>query len=119
MHVDVVVEMPARSGNKYEIDTRTGTLRLDRHLLAAARCPLDYGHIAGTRGEDGDPMDALVALEEPAVPGCHVASRPVAVLWIRVHGRREPKVLCTPDFDATAAWSDLEEVPRRLLREIG
>jgi inorganic pyrophosphatase len=119
MDVDVVVEMPARSGNKYEIDTRTGILRLDRHLLTAARCPLDYGHVAGTRGEDGDPVDALVALDEPSVPGCHVAARPVAVLWIHAHGRREPKILCAPDFDSTAAWCDLGEVPARLLREIG
>jgi inorganic pyrophosphatase len=119
MRVEMVVEMPARSGNKYEVDSSTGTLHLDRHLVTAARCPLDYGHVAGTRGEDGDPIDALLALDEPAVPGCHVAARPVAVLWIRKRGGREPKILCVPDFDAAATWRDLGEVPQRLLREIG
>ena len=69
---DVVIEIPAGSRNKYEIDHETGRIRLDRMLFTSTRYPWDYGFVEHTLGQDGDPLDALVMLDEPTFPGCLV-----------------------------------------------
>ncbi|HWD24515.1 MAG TPA: inorganic diphosphatase, partial [Acidimicrobiales bacterium] len=79
MEFDVVVEIPTGQRNKYEVDHQTGRIRLDRTLFTAMCYPADYGYIEGTLGEDGDPLDALVLVEEPTFPGCLIACRAVAV----------------------------------------
>ena len=70
MEFDVTIEIPKGNRNKYEIDHETGRIRLDRMLFTSTRYPDDYGFIDDTLGEDGDPLDALVLLEEPTFPGC-------------------------------------------------
>jgi len=70
VEVEVFVEIPQGSRNKYEVDHETGRIRLDRMLFTSTRYPLDYGFIPETLGEDGDPLDAMVMLEEPTFPGC-------------------------------------------------
>jgi inorganic pyrophosphatase len=82
MEVDVIVEIPQGSRNKYEMDHVTGRIRLDRMLFTSTRYPLDYGFIPDTLAEDGDPLDAMVMLDEPTFPGCLVAARPVGVFWM-------------------------------------
>ncbi|MDH4076243.1 MAG: inorganic diphosphatase, partial [Acidimicrobiia bacterium] len=67
--IEVVVEIPKGSRNKYEIDHDTGALWLDRHLFTATTYPADYGFVPHTLAEDGDPLDVLVLLDEPTVPG--------------------------------------------------
>ena len=62
--------------NKYEVDHETGRIRLDRLLFTSTRYPADYGYVEDSLGEDGDPLDALVLLEEPTFPGCLVARPP-------------------------------------------
>ena len=68
MQIDVIIEIPQGSRNKYEMDAGSGRIRLDRMLFISTRFPADYGLIAGTLAEDGDPLDALVLLGEPAFP---------------------------------------------------
>ncbi len=68
MELDVIIEIPQGSRNKYEMDAGSGRIRLDRMLFTSTRFPADYGLIAGTLAEDGDPLDALVLLGEPAFP---------------------------------------------------
>ena len=72
MDIEVVVEIPGGSRNKYGMDHATGQIRLDRMLFTSTRYPLDYGFIPDTLAEDGDPLDALVMLDEPTFPGCLV-----------------------------------------------
>ena len=67
---DVVIEIPAGSRNKYEVDHHSGKIRLDRRLFTATSYPHDYGFIDDTLGQDGDPLDAMVLLDEPTFPGC-------------------------------------------------
>ena len=69
MEFDVFIEIPRGTRNKYEMDHETGRLRLDRMLFTATRYPSDYGFIEGTLGGDGDPLDALVLLDEATFPG--------------------------------------------------
>src|SRR3712207_9453870 len=66
---DVTVEIPKGQRNKYELDHATGRIRLDRMLFTSTRYPADYGYIENTLGQDGEPLDALVLLEEPTSPG--------------------------------------------------
>ena len=73
--VEVIVEIPKGSRNKYEIDHDSGELWLDRHLFTATTYPADYGFVPDTLAEDGDPLDVLVLLDEPTVPGCHIWAR--------------------------------------------
>jgi inorganic pyrophosphatase len=109
MRIEVVVEIPKGSRNKYEIDHETGEVWLDRHLFTAMAYPADYGYIAGTLGGDGDPLDALVLLDEPTFPGCHVWARPIGVFWMHDDKGEDAKVLCVLDEDPR--WSDVQDLP--------
>ena len=114
--VEVVVEIPQGSRNKYEMDHATGRIRLDRMLFTSTRYPLDYGFIPDTLAEDGDPLDALVMLDEPTFPGCLVLARPVAVFWMTDEHGPDAKVLTVPARDPRYAnMRDLGDVPRHLI----
>jgi inorganic pyrophosphatase len=120
MDVDVIVETPMGSRNKYEMDPKTGRIRLDRMLFTSTRYPLDYGFIPGTLAEDGDPLDALVWLEEPTFPGCLVRVRPIAVFWMTDEHGPDAKVLTVPAQDPRmSGFRDLGDVPAHLTAEIG
>lgn len=116
---EVVVEIPQGSRNKYEIDHDSGEIWLDRHLFAATVYPAEYGFFPHTLAEDGDPLDALVLLEDPTFPGCHIRARPVAVLEMADEAGRDLKVLCVPAGDPR--WEhicDLGDVDEFLLAEV-
>jgi inorganic pyrophosphatase len=117
---DVIVEIPKGSRNKYEFDHRLGRIRLDRMLFTSTSYPADYGFVPETLAEDGDPIDALVLLDEPTFPGCQVHARVIAVFWMRDEHGPDAKLLCVPAEDRRFAHvKDLEDVPRYQLNEIG
>ena len=99
MEFDVLVEIPMGQRNKYELDHKTGRIRLDRMLFTSTRYPHDYGFIEETLGEDGDPLDALVILEEPTFPGCLIRCRPIGMFHMRDEAGGDDKVLCVPATD--------------------
>jgi inorganic pyrophosphatase len=81
--------------------------------------PADYGFIPGTLSEDGDPLDALVLIDEPAVPGCIVRVKPLGLLLLSDEHGKDPKVISTlPEIARHSKWSDLSDVTPRLLEEI-
>jgi inorganic pyrophosphatase len=96
---DVTIEIPKGQRNKYEVDHATGRIRLDRMLFTSTRYPHDYGFIDGTLGEDGDPLDALVLLEEPTFPGCLIRCRAIGMFRMRDEAGGDDKVLCIPAGD--------------------
>ena len=117
--VEVIVEIPKGSRNKYEIDHHSGDLWLDRHLFTATSYPADYGFVPNTLAEDEDPLDVLVLLDEPTVPGCHIRARPVGVFWMVDEKGPDAKILAVPAGDPR--WDhigDLADVPTHLLAEI-
>lgn len=119
VRIEVVIEIPRGSRNKYEIDHETGKLWLDRYLYTSMGYPSDYGFIENTLGGDGDPLDALVLLTEPTFPGCHMWARPVGVLNMVDEAGDDAKVLCVPCDDHR--WNhmqDLGDVGQWLLDEI-
>jgi inorganic pyrophosphatase len=116
---EVIVEIPQGSRNKYEIDHDTGAAWLDRHLFQATVYPAEYGFFPETLAEDGDPLDALVLVQDPTFPGCHVRARPVAVLEMEDEKGRDLKVLCLPAGDFRwDTFQDVTDVPVHLLAEI-
>lgn len=117
--IEVVIEIPKGSRNKYEIDHETGEVWLDRHLFTATSYPADYGFVPDTLAEDGDPLDVLVLLDASTLPGCHVRARPLAVFWMEDEAGPDAKVLAVPFGDPR--WEhlqDLSDVPPHLLSEI-
>jgi inorganic pyrophosphatase len=106
--VDVIVEIPKGSRNKYEYDQRVGRIRLDRMLFSSTGYPSDYGFVPDTLAEDGDPIDALVLLDEPTFPGCLVNARVIAVFWMQDEAGPDAKLLCVPATDPR--WTHLQEL---------
>ena len=116
---DVVVEIPRGSRNKYEYDHERDVIRLDRRLFSATVYPADYGFIPDTLGEDGDPLDALILLDDPTFPGCWVSARPVGVFWMDDDKGPDAKIICVAAGDPR--WQDvveIEDVPEMLRAEI-
>jgi inorganic pyrophosphatase len=96
---DVTVEIPKGQRNKYELDHATGRIRLDRMLFTSTRYPADYGYIENTLGMDGDPLDALVLLEEPTFPGCLITCRAIGMFRMTDEAGGDDKVLTVPATD--------------------
>src|SRR6188474_1791605 len=96
---DVLIEIPRGSRNKYEVDHATGRIRLDRTLFTATQYPADYGFIEDTLGEDGDPLDALVLVQEPTFPGCLIRARAIGMFRMTDEKGGDDKVLCVPAND--------------------
>ena len=116
---EVLIEIPKGSRNKYEYDEKRKMLRFDRMLFSSVHYPSDYGFIPNTLGEDGDPLDVLVLVNEPTFPGCLIDARPVGLFVMYDEKGRDDKVLCVPVSDPL--WNhiySLEQVPPHLLDEI-
>lgn len=115
--VEVVVEIPRGSRNKYEWDERAEVFRLDRVLASAVHYNFDYGFISDTRGGDGDHTDALLLIDEPTFPGCRVWARPIGGLAMNDEKGEDFKVLCVAVGDPHQTHvENLDQVrPHRLL----
>ena len=111
MEFDVVIEIPKGTRNKYEMDHETGRIRLDRMLFTSTRYPADYGFVEDTLADDGDPLDALVILEEPTFPGCLIRCRAIGMFRMRDEMGADDKVLCVPATDPRMAHlTDISDV---------
>ena len=112
MEFDVIIEIPKGQRNKYEMDPVSGRIRLDRMLFTSTRYPSDYGFIEETLADDGDPLDALVLLDEPTFPGCVIRCRAIGMYRMRDEMGADDKVLCVPATDPRMAYlQDIEDVP--------
>ena len=94
--INVVVEIPEGSRNKYEYDKALDIFRLDRALHSAIHYPGDYGFAPQTLALDGDPLDVLVLAIEPTFPGCLVAARPIGLLEMVDGDKQDDKILAVP-----------------------
>jgi inorganic pyrophosphatase len=114
-----VIEIPKGSRNKYEVDHDSNSVWLDRTLFTPMGYPTDYGFINNTLGEDGDPLDALLLVEVPTFPGCHVKIRPVACFVMSDEAGRDVKILSVPVKDPRYEHlTDVDTVPKHLLDEV-
>ncbi|HET9117313.1 MAG TPA: inorganic diphosphatase [Pseudonocardiaceae bacterium] len=109
MEFDVTIEIPRGQRNKYEMDHRSGRIRLDRTLFTATQYPADYGFVEDSLGEDGDPLDALVLVQEPTFPGCLIRCRTIGMFRMRDEKGGDDKVLCVPSGDLR--MEQLQDLP--------
>jgi inorganic pyrophosphatase len=117
--VEIVIETPRGSRNKYEHDLEQNVMRLDRRLPGSFAFPADYGYVPETEGSDGEPLDALVLAVEPTYPGVRVTARPIGVVWLRTGDRREAKLVCVPEGEpAYDDVGDISELPKHLRAEV-
>jgi inorganic pyrophosphatase len=117
--VEVLVEIPKGSRNKYEYDKKRKLIKYDRMLFSSVHYPSDYGYIPHTLAEDGDPLDALVLLGEPTFPGCLIEAKPIGLFKMWDEKGVDYKILCVPVNDPQWNWAnDLGDVPEHLLKEI-
>ena len=117
--VHCLVEIPKGSRNKYEWDERLQAIRFDRFLFSSVVYPLDYGMIPYTLAEDGDPLDAMVAVSEPTFPGCVIPVKPIALFKMRDEKGVDDKVVCVPLQDPN--WwgvETLEDLSEQLRHEV-
>jgi inorganic pyrophosphatase len=110
--VEVVIEIPKGSRNKYEMDHEAGRMRLDRMLFTSTRYPSDYGYIEDTLADDGDPLDALVLVEEPTFPGCLITCRVIGMFQMHDEQGADNKILAVPARDPRMEHlRDIRHVP--------
>ncbi len=117
--INVIVEIPAGSRNKYEYDKKLDIFRLDRALHSSIHYPGDYGFAPQTLALDGDPMDILVLVIEPTFSGCLVAARPIGLLEMIDGDKEDDKILAVPlgepEFDEIHNYT---QIFPHLLRKI-
>ena len=119
MDFNVTIEIPKGERNKYELDHETGRIKLDRTLFTATTYPADYGFIDDTLGDDGDPLDALVLLESPPLPGCPIRARAIGMFRMTDEKGGDDKVLCVPSDDPRMEHlRDIHHVPEFTRLEI-
>ncbi|HEX3812148.1 MAG TPA: inorganic diphosphatase [Mycobacteriales bacterium] len=112
MEFDVTIEIPKGQRNKYELDHETGRIKLDRMLFTSTRYPSDYGFVEQTLGQDGDPLDALVLLEEPTFPGCLIRCRAIGMFRMTDEKGPDDKIIALPAGDPRQAHlQEIEDVP--------
>lgn len=116
---DAVIEIPRGSRVKYEVDHETGRVELDRILYTAFGYPADYGFFEDTLGEDGDPLDVLLLLDQQLFPGVVTKVRPVAVLKMSDEAGGDDKVVAVLAKDPRWAHiQDVDDIPEFTKNEI-
>jgi inorganic pyrophosphatase len=116
--INVIIEIPKNSPNKYEIDKDTGLISLDRANYSSATYPFDYGFVPQTLWEDNDPLDVVVLTTFPLHPGILVKSRPVAVMEMIDDGESDYKIIAVPVDDKR--WDDthdLADLNKHMIKE--
>ena len=117
--VDCIIEVPRGSRNKYELDKKTGLLRLDRVLYSAVFYPANYGFIPQTYCDDRDPLDILVLGQEQVVPMCIVTARPIGMMQMVDQNEEDDKIIAIHENDpAVAHYRDISQLPEHTLNEL-
>jgi inorganic pyrophosphatase len=116
LEFNALVEIPMGSSVKYELDKKTGLLRLDRVLYSAVYYPANYGFIPQTYAEDDDPLDVLVLCQEAVAPMTLVTARAIGLMTMIDSGKRDHKILSVavgdPEFNG---FREAQELPAHRL----
>jgi inorganic pyrophosphatase len=116
--IQVIIEIPAGSFTKYELDAKTGHLFVDRFQSMPVVYPTNYGSIPSTVGPDGDPLDALVFTRQPVYPGALMRVRPIGILKMIDGGEVDDKIVAVPiskldpTYDNIKTIDDLPQIER-------
>ena len=114
-----LIEIPKGSKVKYELDKPTGLLKVDRILYSSVVYPANYGFIPQTLGEDDDPLDILVWMQEPVVPMSILRARPIGILHMLDEGQGDEKIIAVHiDDPEYAAYTHIDQLPGHRQREL-
>jgi inorganic pyrophosphatase len=123
MKIDVLIEIPKGSINKYELDKETNKIKLDRVLYSPMYFPFEYGFIEGTLSDDGDPLDVVVVSENATFPGCVIPCKVIGMLNMEDESGLDYKVIAVPDdkidprFKNVHTLEDLNEHTKKMIQE--
>jgi inorganic pyrophosphatase len=106
--INVIIEIPKGSHNKYEVDKETGMIKLDRANYNASPYPCEYGFVPQTLWEDGDAVDVLLLATYPIHPGILVNVRPVGIMEMTDGGESDDKIICVPVDDRR--WENVKNI---------
>eukprot|EP00250_Pteridium_aquilinum_P035558 c9656_g1_i1 orf=817-1437(-) len=114
-----VVEIGKGSKVKYELDKKTGLIKVDRVLYSSVVYPHNYGFIPRTLCEDSDPLDVLILMQEPVLTGTFLRARAIGLMPMIDQGEKDDKIIAVcaddPEF---VHYSDIKELPPHRLQEI-
>lgn len=109
--INVIIEVPMNSpAIKYEVDKESGAIFVDRMLKTAMYYPCNYGYVPHTLCGDGDPVDVLVVLPLPMLPGTVVRCRPVGVLLMKDEAGEDSKLIAVPVTEVSGMYRDIKSV---------
>ncbi len=110
--VNALIEIPQGSRCKYEIDKKTGLLKLDRVIYSSFHYPVNYGFIPQTLGEDNDPLDILVMCSESIQPLCLVEATVIGNMQMIDSGEKDDKIIAVATKDPSVNHiTDINELP--------
>ncbi|KAM3336625.1 hypothetical protein ACQJBY_030568 [Aegilops geniculata] len=114
-----VIEIPKGSKVKYELDKKTGLIKVDRVLYSSVVYPHNYGFIPRTLCDDSDPIDVLVIMQEPVVPGCFLRAKAIGLMPMIDQGEADDKIIAVcADDPEYRHFNDIKELPPHRLAEI-
>ncbi len=119
--INVLIEIPKGSNIKYEIDSETGALFVDRILSTSMSYPCNYGFIPKTKEEDGDPVDVFVLANDPLVTMSIIRCQPVAGVLTEDQNGQDSKIIAVPITRIDAEFSsvtDLNAIPEHTLSQL-
>ncbi|NVB43086.1 inorganic diphosphatase [Pseudenhygromyxa sp. WMMC2535] len=117
--VRTIIEIPKGSKVKYELDKTTGLIKVDRILYSSVVYPANYGFIPQTLGEDDDPLDVLVWMQEPVVPMSLLEARPIGILNMLDDGQADEKIIAVHVHDPEyASFTHIDQLPGHRQREL-
>jgi len=121
--VNVLIETPRGSRNKFAYDEKLGVIRLKKVLPAGMDFPYDFGFIPSTEGDDGDPVDALLLMDEPAHPGTLMRCRPVGIIEGEQTDdgktKRNDRILMVSELSMQyASVKDIADIDKKLIKSL-
>lgn len=117
--MNVIIEIPKFSKNKYEIDKSTGIIALDRVMYTSQDYPFDYGFVPQTLFDDGDALDVILLTTHPLASGILVKSRPIAIMEMTDDGERDDKIVAVPTKDPRFSnTNDIKDLNPHTIKEI-
>ncbi len=119
--INVIIEIPMNSRCKYELDQKSGVIKLDRIIPSAVSYPANYGFIPQTLANDGDPLDVLLISSSPFFPGILVKAKPIGVMIMVDSGIKDEKIICVPlgdpDYKNDRSIKDLSTYKKTVIEE--
>jgi inorganic pyrophosphatase len=117
--IPAVVEVPKGSKTKYELDKKSGLIRVDRILFSSVHYPANYGFIPQTYGEDHDPLDILILGQEEVVPLSILMAKPIGIMKMIDQGEGDDKIIAVHANDPEYShYNSIDELPPHRLIEI-